>query len=81
MYKNLIWLGLFALLLAAPASGQFEVSPDHFDEPVQHAPQQARHVKHTTRTVAKKQVPSGARANNKKQLAKQHKPERVIARK
>lgn len=79
MYKKLSFAGLLVLLLAATAFAQFEVSPDHFDGTTPRTSQTAQRPK----SVTKKTVANRSRsAQAKKRLAaKQHKPERVIAKK
>jgi hypothetical protein len=63
-------LAFFLLLLAAPAFGQFEVSPDHFDGPLPTNTQKKASIKTPiTQAKSQHQTPTAKANTTKKQTA------------
>lgn len=63
------WLALVFVLFAAQAFGQFEVSPDHFDDAATQTAQKAQHKKTTRRATTAKKAAPGVVAKQKQQPA------------
>lgn len=82
MYKKLSRMAsivCFSFLFSAAALAQFEVSPDHFDAPVQNVPQKAQHSKTVHKTTAAKRTPPGVDAKRKQLVAQRRKPKQHVA--
>lgn len=70
--RHLGWLPLSLVLLAAQAFGQFEVSPDHFDDAAAPAAQKVQHKKTVRRTATAGKAAPGVVAKQKQLTAKRH---------